>query len=474
MPTEQYNLTWMEDSNRWRKKYKKQTHYFPLKPGETKKSSYRRCYRAWLKKKQELDNRQSESPLGKQYKRAIAQWQFHRDFFAKQDDDLSKQGYERAEQMIQSLQARLDTDKSLPELKRYESDPLWGVPEAGKIVWAERRRSQSKASNSDSPTIGNRIADLLERKKAQATGEQRSYARYDALRCHLTAFEQWIGADQPIANLNYALLEKYHSHLIHLIGSKSKSLKISRYTARDRMQAVKQLARVCMRKNLIAPLLLDDDEELGFRLTSRKIKTVDDQTIQLLLQHASERTRLYLLLMLNTGMQQKDISDLRHDEVDWNKGRIIRKRSKTQHAGEQVPVVDYLLFAQTFELLKRHRSDDPVRVLVNEKGQPLKSEQIREDGKLIKRDNIKSAFDRLVSKLAKQTVTDKAAISAITLKLFRKTSSSKLAEHATYGRFSQFFLGQAPTSVADKHYVQPPQKLFDRAIRWLERQYRVL
>ena len=237
------------------------------------------------------------------------------------------------------------------------------------------------------------------------------------------------------------------------------------------MQAVKQLARVCMRKNLIAPLLLDDDEELGFRLTSRKIKTVDDQIIQLLLQHASERTRLYLLLMLNTGMQQKDISDLRHDEVDWTTGRIIRKRSKTAHAGEQVPVVNYLLFKQTFELLKQHRSDGPVRVLVNEKGQPLKSEQIRLDGKLVKRDNIKSAFDRLLNKLTKQTVTDKAAISAVTLKLFRKTSSSKLAEHATYGRFSQFFLGQAPTSVADKHYVQPPQKLFDKAIRWLEREY---
>jgi hypothetical protein len=32
-------------------------------------------------------------------------------------------------------------------------------------------------------------------------------------------------------------------------------------------------------------------------------------------------------------MQQQDITELEQDEVDWKRGRIARKRSKTEHHG---------------------------------------------------------------------------------------------------------------------------------------------
>jgi hypothetical protein len=38
-----YKLQWLADSSRWRKQYKGKQYYFPLRPGETKLSSYRRC-----------------------------------------------------------------------------------------------------------------------------------------------------------------------------------------------------------------------------------------------------------------------------------------------------------------------------------------------------------------------------------------------------------------------------------------------
>ena len=62
-----------------------------------------------------------------------------------------------------------------------------------------------------------------------------------------------------------------------------------------------------------------------------------------LLADASDRTKLYILLMLNCGMTQKDIADLQVSEVDWREGRIIRKRSKTGDR-ENVPTVNYKLW----------------------------------------------------------------------------------------------------------------------------------
>ncbi|NTV80798.1 MAG: hypothetical protein HGA24_05170, partial [Candidatus Aminicenantes bacterium] len=59
--------------------------------------------------------------------------------------------------------------------------------------------------------------------------------------------------------------------------------------------------------------------------------------------------------MLNCGMTQKDVSDLLVSEVDWDEGRIIRKRSKTADV-ENVPVVNYLLWPETIRLLRQERA----------------------------------------------------------------------------------------------------------------------
>ena len=68
--------------------------------------------------------------------------------------------------------------------------------------------------------------------------------------------------------------------------------------------------------------------------------------------------------MLNCGMTQRDISDLKDEEVDWNAGRIRRKRSKTANH-DNVPVVEYLLWPRTFDLLKEYRSGGELVLLTN-------------------------------------------------------------------------------------------------------------
>ena len=65
----------------------------------------------------------------------------------------------------------------------------------------------------------------------------------------------------------------------------------------------------------------------------------------------SRRTKLYLLLMLNAGMYQADVSDLGADEVNWQAGTITRKRSKRWKAVGSMSVT-YKLWPETVELLR--------------------------------------------------------------------------------------------------------------------------
>ena len=108
---------------------------------------------------------------------------------------------------------------------------------------------------------------------------------------------------------------------------------------------------------------------------------------------ANERLKLCMLLMANCGMQQTDISDLRQNEVDWQVGRIRRRRSKTAKH-DDVPVADYKLSPRL--RLTEQRSDDPERVLLNENGKPLKQTALTDKGH-INNDNIKSAYMRACS-----------------------------------------------------------------------------
>ena len=111
---------------------------------------------------------------------------------------------------------------------------------------------------------------------------------------------------------------------------------------------------------------------------------------------------------------------------------------------------------------RRPAEANPILVLVNENGSPLRQRGFRADGKIHNLDNIKKAYERACTKLG---------VEVKPLKLFRKTGASKLEEHETYGRYAQFYLGHAPQSVAESRYARPSDEQFDRALKWLGEQF---
>jgi hypothetical protein len=147
--------------------------------------------------------------------------------------------------------------------------------------------------------------------------------------------------------------------------------------------------------------------------------------------------------------------------VDWEQGRIIRKRSKTKNS-ENVPTVSYVLWPETRELLWKHRSDQVTgRVLLNSRGEPLLTERFSDDGKYWKMDNIRNAYDRL----RRKSDIDKP------FKCLKKTSASLLRDHEGSSSIVGLFLGHAPRDVSERFYAAAPQQLLDRAVLWLRDHY---
>jgi integrase len=173
----------------------------------------------------------------------------------------------------------------------------------------------------------------------------------------------------------------------------------------------------------------------------------------------SERTKLYLLLMLNCGMYQNDIAELHRDEVNWSKGALSRARSKTRE--RQGPVVTYRLWPETFSLLKKHRGQGHLAITTVE-GNPLVRYWL-EDGQMRRYDVIQSAWSRLAQRLGVRKIR-------LGMKHLRKTSASLLGQHPQFKFYATHFLADSPKHMTEKHYVKPSDEEFFLALDWLRGQ----
>jgi integrase len=355
---------------------------------------------------------------------------------------------------------RLKLDKAGKVKPLPEFPGLWDSLKQEIEIWRDRLKVMQRSAASADPTIATYIESFLKAKQHEARAGSISAGRLDALRLYLTAFADWLGGSTAVNKISGQVLIDYRLHLLRQVEQKERT----RTTVGHRLSTVKTFVRWLWQIEAIIdlPRVLDPKSKmLEIGKSSRKILTFTEAEIARLLGQASERSQLYLLLTLNTSMTQKDIADLDCSEVDWEQGRIIRKRSKTR-SSEQVPLVNYKLWPETMALLKKHRSHQPTgRVLLNARGEPLWQEQIDANGKYKKQDNVRNAFNRL----RKKTGVDKP------FKCLKKTSASLLRESEQFNSVVDLFLGHAPQKMSERHYAADPQQLLDRAIGWLRDHY---
>ena len=305
--------------------------------------------------------------------------------------------------------------------------------------------------------------------------------RYEASRNHVEAFAKWVATteNESILSLNPIKWQDFYDWLGEQIAKQRKWRAGGKKGTRDGyspayardifnstrlfMEWLGEIGQMSIPGNIRS-------KKMVFRVPKKKIETFSLEEVRVLVAGCSDkiggRTKLYLLLMLNCGMYQSDISDLVWSEFDAKRGTITRKRSKTDDF-ENCPEVTWYLWPETLRLLKKYANQDKtilnqkktadtgticVSLLVTAKGGPLVAKKLKEE-KGTKSDNIKSAYVRLAKRLKVATKP---------LMLIRKTSSSLLGEHKDYKFYAQYFLAQARK--------QPPMVIMSNRARLNSRQ----
>jgi hypothetical protein len=313
---------------------------------------------------------------------------------------------------------------------------------SGEQVWAERLQPQDEGAY----TVAKALADFTSVRAAQVRSGGIAEGTHLGTLQALRFFVDFIGETTPVDKVDEDSWERYVVHLINR-GDVGPG-----YQRRIQGAAKHFLKWLAGKKRIVLPANLGDFM-LRIAEPEARVVVLPAATCRRIVEAVPDHVKACVLLGMNCLYTQQDFSDLRHDEVDWTEGRIRRKRSKTRKKAK-VPTVDYKLWPETLDWLKRMRSDDPDRVLLTSTGLPWISGRI-DRYRVAWRDHIQAKLDIEASP-----------------KSLRKTSANLINRHPEFGRYAQYALGQAPKTIAETHYVEPPdQETFDRVIDWLRGQY---
>jgi integrase len=470
-------MTWNAKDKRWHKGYRgKRYAVSPNQLGTYKsKEASREAMKQWWKTKQdEIDKAIGEAKHpnnllwaynnAKQQWRLLAKWQRRYGAEGQWGNPSGIEQAEKCEKMVDYLDTLLKTSDPPFPLPKQLYDPLLEYVEGlnseeeatHRLIWYDRMQLIMKDDELETAppkekTIRAYIDKYLELKKTQAQASGKIGTYFYSTDPWLQVFRKWVEPTAPMENINEALWERWCVYLIGKVNAGG----LSPVTMKNYKNGAKAFIIHCWRNRYINDLprnLNDKNLSITIPLKTKVLFSIPD--IKTIMKQANERQRLYILLALNCGMYPSDIGRLRQSEVDWNNGRIIRQRGKTRDRSANVPCVDYLLWKETFSLLKKHKAETSEYALVNENGGCL---YFQEDGKS-KSSAVECSWKRLMKKLPE---IDKP------LKSLRKTPASLLENHAEYGRYAEYFLGEAPKSIATKHYIQPSKEQFDKAMQWL-------
>jgi integrase len=441
-------MSWVAGSRRWLKEYKGKKYAIScrqLGTPPTKEGSYQQANEWWRAKQAEVDGYALLPALPKPGEpgvvtRLLEAW--HGGPF---------QSQEEAAAALADLMAYY-ADKPLPAEVRQA---VLGPGEVKRLELQANALLDGPPAPTDG-TLAAQVERWVTTHQAQVAAGNMTPDRADGNRIALYHFRDWLGS-VAVADIDAAKLHDFYVWCLAKVEQRQADPKAgwSAEYAKRVFATARTFVRFLWEGGLIELPRNIDSKGFRFGNGAKAVKTWTPDEVRMVIQEASGKLKLCLLLMANCGYRQTDVSDLLDTEVDWQAGTITRKRSKTA-THENVPTVCYRLWPVTFQLLQQYRSGTD-RVLLTESGKPYVRKELV-NGRLVKSDNIASNFSHLRKRLAFRK----------SMNLLRKTSASLLESHHTYGRLANLFLGLAPRSIKDRHYAAPPQALLDEAVAWLQ------
>ena len=438
------HMTWHAPTKRWVKKYKGRLYFISAKQlgvPPSKEASWQAANAWWEAKQTELDDehRQKEpSPTIK----ALELWA-GRPMQSQDDLIATVMNFARTGTPTEEMRQIVLGPNKLDQLTRNFNSLLDG-------------------SSQPNRTVKVQIDSWLEVLRAKASIGEMDISRWDAYARNVSIFRDWIGGDSSIDLITAPKLEEFWAYLAGKIAEGRYSPSYAKVIFMSTRQFVRRLG-----EHDLIPMPGNITRTFGFGDGPKKVETLTTEEVRQLLDACkdfSDRTKLFLLLCLNCGMLQSDISDLGDREVDMATGIVKRPRSKRPDG----PVTAYKLWPETLHLLREYanKAKQPlndrgqVRLLLTERGEPL-VRYWTENGKMRRYDIIQSAFSRLWEKVGWSKP----------IKLLRKTSASLLAKQTQYKFYINYFLSHSPKSVGERHYYAPSDDEFFEALTWLRQQF---
>jgi hypothetical protein len=323
-------------------------------------------------------------------------------------------------------------------------------------LWNDRMKRSGRVEIGK--TIGDAAKKYISGKQDESRSGTRSADGADNIRRWLQKFVAFAGELTAIDQINFDLWERWQ----RACKAKSKTMQTEE-GAKD-YGTSKAFLKWLWKQDLVTPPKNVDDK-MSFTRWEAQIETYSNADIKKTVELATGQLKLHLLLMLNCGMTQKDISDLLKTQVDLQKGVIKRKRSKTKD-NTKTPLVSYQLWASTLAELKTHISKHPTLALTTKSDQAWCRKETTESGKIKKADNVATLWKNLKD-------TNPTAEFLKTLKAFKKSSASLLRNNPRFAEFHEYFLGHSEKTIAGRNYAKLDQTTFTTAIKWLGEQYGV-
>ncbi len=308
----------------------------------------------------------------------------------------------------------------------------------------------------DNISIADLFGEYLRQRKVKAESGKLSVKQYAQDKAKLADFEGFAKhhGKTLLEEIDGPFLSFYRECQEALTAHKKKKERISSETARKRLQTVLKVWNWAYEQEYLDRLprvLTKGYAQIEIKRPKPQFWTVDE--IKTIFKNSSQRTKLYILLAANCGYTQGEISSLTWEMID-DEGVIRRQRPKT----EQTQV--HRLFDITLELLREESKSTEGLCLLSQQGNPLLSQDIKEDGNVTHQDSIRLAFNRVLTKL-EMTGTGKS------FKHIRKTSAQAILEQFEDERLVDMFLAHSTKGAVREHYTEPVYKRYFEALDWL-------
>lgn len=270
--------------------------------------------------------------------------------------------------------------------------------------------------------------------------------------------------EKKINSITESDFNKYKNQILNKVFDNGDKRTISIYTAKDILKTLKIFIRWSWKMRLLdhLPRNIDDLAKIHSKLIEEpkpKFFTLDE--LSTLWLNANSRTQCFIVLGLNCGYGQTDVSSLRIGEVDYENGYIERDRTKTGIRAK------HKLWRVTLRLLKEHcyqyekKTDGSERVFLTSNNEVLVRDCFKADNKFFRSDAIKNAFGRLQKKTE---INGGRGFYAL-----RKTGSSIIEEIDPLA--TEMYLAHAEPGMK-RHYAQRPWGRLEDALVEMEKRLR--